>query len=228
MNDKLNINQWAEEDRPRKRFVAKGAKALKTAELLAILIGSGTTKETAVELMQRILNDCGNSLRTLGQRSLQELTAYSGIGEAKAVTILASCELGRRRQEEVVARQAVTTPADIYAIMRPKMQDLDIEQAWIVLLNQSFRLINTVCISSGGISETAVDVRQIIKHAVLSNATVLALVHNHPSNNPSPSAEDDRITQRVKKACDIMRIHFLDHVIVTDGQYYSYQDKGKI
>ena len=228
MNDKLNINQWAEEDRPRERFVAKGAKALKTAELLAILIGSGTTKETAVELMQRILNDCGNSLRTLGQRSLQELTAYSGIGEAKAVTILASCELGRRRQEEVVARQAVTTPADIYAIMRPKMQDLDIEQAWIVLLNQSFRLINTVCISSGGISETAVDVRQIIKHAVLSNATVLALVHNHPSNNPSPSAEDDRITQRVKKACDIMRIHFLDHVIVTDGQYYSYQDKGKI
>ena len=228
MNDKLNINQWAEEDRPRERFVAKGAKALKTAELLAILIGSGTTKETAVELMQRILNDCGNSLRTLGQRSLQELTAYSGIGEAKAVTILASCELGRRRQEEVVARQAVTTPADIYAIMLPKMQDLDIEQAWIVLLNQSFRLINTVCISSGGISETAVDVRQIIKHAVLSNATVLALVHNHPSNNPSPSAEDDRITQRVKKACDIMRIHFLDHVIVTDGQYYSYQDKGKI
>ena len=228
MNDKLNINQWAEEDRPRERFVAKGAKALKTAELLAILIGSGTTKETAVELMQRILNDCGNSLRTLGQRSLQELTAYSGIGEAKAVTILASCELGRRRQEEVVARQAVTTPAEIYAIMRPKMQDLDIEQAWIVLLNQSFRLINTVCISSGGISETAVDVRQIIKHAVLSNATVLALVHNHPSNNPSPSAEDDRITQRVKKACDIMRIHFLDHVIVTDGQYYSYQDKGKI
>ena len=228
MNDKLNINQWAEEDRPRERFVAKGAKALKTAELLAILIGSGTTKETAVELMQRILNDCGNSLRTLGQRSLQELTAYSGIGEAKAVTILASCELGRRRQEEVVACQAVTTPADIYAIMRPKMQDLDIEQAWIVLLNQSFRLINTVCISSGGISETAVDVRQIIKHAVLSNATVLALVHNHPSNNPSPSAEDDRITQRVKKACDIMRIHFLDHVIVTDGQYYSYQDKGKI
>ena len=228
MNDKLNINQWAEEDRPRERFVAKGAKALKTAELLAILIGSGTTKETAVELMQRILNDCGNSLRTLGQRSLQELTAYSGIGEAKAVTILASCELGRRRQEEVVTRQAVTTPADIYAIMRPKMQDLDIEQAWIVLLNQSFRLINTVCISSGGISETAVDVRQIIKHAVLSNATVLALVHNHPSNTPSPSAEDDRITQRVKKACDIMRIHFLDHVIVTDGQYYSYQDKGKI
>ena len=228
MNDKLNINQWAEEDRPRERFMAKGAQALKTAELLAILIGSGTTKETAVELMQRILNDCGNSLKTLGQRSLQELTGYRGIGEAKAVTILAACELGRRRQEETVLRKAVTSAADIYSIMHPKMQDLNIEQAWVLLLNQSFRLINTVCISSGGISETAVDVRQIIKHAVLCNATVLALTHNHPSNNPKPSSDDDRITQRVKSACDIMRIHFLDHVIVTDGQYYSYQEHGRI
>ena len=226
--DKLNINQWAEEDRPRERFMTKGAQALRTAELLAILIGSGTTKETAVELMQRILNDCGNSLKTLGQRSLQELTGYRGIGEAKAVTILAACELGRRRQEETVLRKAVTSAADIYAIMHPKMQDLNIEQAWVLLLNQSFRLINTVCISSGGISETAVDVRQIIKHAVLCNATVLALTHNHPSNNPKPSSDDDRITQRVKSACDIMRIHFLDHVIVTDGQYYSYQEQGRI
>ena len=228
MNDKLNINQWAEEDRPRERFMAKGAQALKTAELLAILIGSGTTKETAVELMQRILNDCGNSLKTLGQRSLQELTGYRCIGEAKAVTILAACELGRRRQEETVLRKAVTSAADIYSIMHPKMQDLNIGQAWVLLLNQSFRLINTVCISSGGISETAVDVRQIIKHAVLCNATVLALTHNHPSNNPKPSSDDDRITQRVKSACDIMRIHFLDHVIVTDGQYYSYQEQGRI
>ena len=229
MNDKLNINQWAEEDRPRERFMAKGAQSLKTAELLAILIGSGTTKETAVELMQRILNDCGNSLKTLGQRSLQELTGYRGIGEAKAVTILAACELGKRRQEEkAMERQQVTSANDIYAIMHPKMQDLNIEQAWVLLLNQSFRLINTVCISSGGISETAVDVRQIIKHAVLCNATVLALTHNHPSNNPKPSSDDDRITQRVKSACDIMRIHFLDHVIVTDGQYYSYQEQGRI
>ena len=227
-NEKTNINQWAEEDRPRERFMAKGANVLRTAELLAILIGSGSTKETAVELMQRILNDCGNSLKTLGQRSLQELTAYNGIGEAKAVTILAACELGRRRQEEAAARTIIASAADVYAIMHPKMQDLDIEQAWVVLLNQGFRLINAVCISSGGISETAVDVRQIIKHAVLSNATVLALVHNHPSNNAVPSRDDDRITQRVKSACELMRIHFLDHVIVTDGKYYSYREQGKI
>ena len=226
--EKLNINQWAEEDRPRERFMVKGAQALRTAELLAILIGSGTTKETAVELMQRILNDNGNSLKTLGQRSLQELTSYNGIGEAKAVTILAACELGKRRQEEEVKRETISCASDIYALLHTKMQDLSIEQAWILLLNQNFKLINSVCISSGGISETAVDVRQIIRHAILNNATVLALAHNHPSNNTKPSADDDRITQRVKKACEIMRIHFLDHVIVTDGKYYSYQENGRL
>ena len=226
--EKLNINQWAEEDRPRERFMAKGAQALRTAELLAILIGSGTTKETAVELMQRILNDNGNSLKTLGQRSLQELMNYNGIGEAKAVAILAACELGKRRQEEEVKRENISCASDVYALLHTKMQDLSIEQAWILLLNQNYKLINSVCISSGGISETAVDVRQIIRHAVLNNATVLALAHNHPSNNPKPSADDDRITQRVKKACEIMRIHFLDHVIVTDGKYYSYQENGRL
>ena len=226
--DKLNINQWAEEDRPRERFMTKGAQALRTAELLAILIGSGTTKETAVELMQRILNDNGNSLKALGQRSLQELMEYNGIGEAKAVTILAACELGKRRQEEEVKRESITCANDIYSVLHTKMQDLSIEQAWIMLLNQNYKLINTVCISSGGISETAVDVRQIIRHAVLNNATVLALAHNHPSNNASPSTDDDRITQRIKKACEIMRIHFLDHVIVTDGKYYSYQEMGRL
>ena len=228
MNDKLNINQWAEEDRPRERFMSKGASALRTSELLAILIGSGTTKETAVELMQRILNDCSNSLKALGQRSLQELMKYNGIGEAKAITILAACELGKRRQEEKVIRQVIRSANDIYEMMHPKMQDLSIEQAWILLLNQSFKLINTVCISSGGISETSVDIRLIMRHAVLNNATVIALVHNHPSNNPMPSGDDDRLTQRVKKACDIMRIHLLDHVIVTDGRFYSYQEQGKL
>ena len=228
MNDELNINQWAEEDRPRERFMSKGASALRTSELLAILIGSGTTKETAVELMQRILNDCSNSLKALGQRSLQELMKYNGIGEAKAITILAACELGKRRQEEKVIRQVIRSANDIYEMMHPKMQDLSIEQAWILLLNQSFKLINTVCISSGGISETSVDIRLIMRHAVLNNATVIALVHNHPSNNPMPSGDDDRLTQRVKKACDIMRIHLLDHVIVTDGRFYSYQEQGKL
>ncbi len=229
MNEKLSINQWAEEDRPREKFMRLGAGALSKAELLAILIGSGTPKESAVDLMKRILNDCGDSLNALGKKGLQELLNYNGIGEAKAVTILAACELGKRRQEEkALEREQITSANDIYALMHPKMQDLGTEQAWVLLLNQNFKLIKAEQLSSGGISETAVDVRQIMKLAVLNNATVLALVHNHPSNNITPSQDDDRITQRVKKACEIMRIHLLDHVIVTDGRYYSYHDQGKL
>ncbi len=227
--EKLNINKWALEDRPREKFMLQGAENLSDAELLAILIGSGNTQDTAVGLMQKILSDCGNNLNTLGKMSLHELMEYNGIGEAKAVTILAACELGRRRlASKAMQRDTISSAADIYSHLHPRMQDLDKEQAWVMLLNQNFKLIKTVCISSGGISETAVDVRQIIKHAVLCNATVLALAHNHPSNNPNPSCDDDRITQRVKKACEIMRIHMLDHVIVTDGQYYSYHERGRL
>ncbi len=229
MNDKLNINQWAEEDRPRERFVRLGAGALSKAELLAILIGSGSPKESAVDLMKRVLKDCDDNLNTLGKMSLQELMDYNGIGEAKAVTILAACELGKRRQgEAAMHREQIASAQDIYECLHPKMQDLDVEQAWVLLLNQNFKLIKAERLSSGGITETAVDVRQIMKMAVLNNATVVALAHNHPSNNPHPSSDDDRITQRVKKACEIMRLHFLDHVIVTDGRYYSYHDQGRL
>ena len=227
--EKLNINQWAEEDRPRERFARLGAEALSKAELLAILIGSGSARESAVDLMKRVLNDCGDNLNTLGKMSLNELTAYNGIGEAKAITILAACELGKRRQgEDAMRREQIKDATSIYEYLHPKMQDLDVEQAWVLLLNQNFKLIKAERLSSGGITETAVDVRQIIKMAVLNNATVVALAHNHPSNNPSPSSDDDRITQRVKKACDIMRLHLLDHVIVTDGRYYSYYEKGRL
>ncbi len=229
MNEKLNINQWAEEDRPRERFVQLGASALSKAELLAILIGSGSPKESAVDLMKRVLKDCDDNLNTLGKMSLQELMDYNGIGEAKAVTILAACELGKRRQgEAAMHREQITSAQDIYECLHPKMQDLDVEQAWVLLLNQNYKLIKAERLSSGGITETAVDVRQIMKMAVLNNATVVALAHNHPSNNPHPSSDDDRITQRVKKACEIMRLHFLDHVIVTDGHYYSYHDQGRL
>jgi DNA repair protein RadC len=229
MNEKLNINQWAEEDRPRERFVQLGASALSKAELLAILIGSGSPKESAVDLMKRVLKDCDDNLNTLGKMSLQELMDYNGIGEAKAVTILAACELGKRRQgEAAMHREQITSAQDIYECLHPKMQDLDVEQAWVLLLNQNYKLIKAERLSSGGITETAVDVRQIMKMAVLNNATVVALAHNHPSNNPHPSSDDDNITRRVKKACELMRIHFLDHVIVTEGQYYSYFERGRL
>ena len=226
--EKLNINQWSADDRPREKFMERGAEALTNAELLAILIGSGNTKETAVDLMKRILADCDDKLNVLGRKKMEELTDYNGIGAAKAITILAACELGRRRQSENVDRLKMDSASSIYLYLHPKMQDLGVEQAWVLLMNQNFKLIKGERLSVGGISETSIDVRQVLKLALINNATVLAIAHNHPSNNPRPSRDDDRITERMKKACDIMRIHFLDHVIVTVGQYYSYHEQGRL
>ena len=227
--DKLNINQWAEEDRPREKLMRLGAGALTNAELMAILIGSGSPKESAVDLMKHILNDCDNNLNKLGRMSIRELQVYNGMGPAKAVSILAACELGKRRQmEKVQERKDLGSPQAIYDYMRPIMQDLDTEEAWIILMNQNYRLIKEVRLSHGGITETLVDVRLIVKEALLNNATIVALCHNHPSDNARPSKEDDRLTERVKKACELMRIYLLDHVIVTESNYYSYREKGRM
>ena len=229
MTDKLTIKQWNEADMPREKFERLGAEALSNSELLAILIGSGNTKESAVDLMKRVMNDCGNNLNTLGKKSIAELCEYEGIGPAKAITILAACELGKRRQlEKAEERLDLGSAVAIYEHMHPLMQDLDVEEAWVLLMNRNFKLIKKVRISHGGISETAVDVRVIIKHAIMNNATVIALCHNHPSNNPRPSGDDDRLTKRMKEACQLMRIFFLDHLIITDGRYYSYHEEGKI
>lgn len=227
--DKLNINQWAEEDRPREKLMRLGAGALTNAELMAILIGSGSPKESAVDLMKHILNDCDNNLNKLGKMSIRELQEYNGMGPAKAISILAACELGKRRQiEKVQERKDLGSPQAIYDYMRPIMQDLDTEEAWIILMNQNYRLIKEVRLSHGGITETLVDVRLIVKEALLNNATIVALCHNHPSDNARPSKEDDRLTERVKKACELMRIYLLDHVIVTESNYYSYREKGRL
>ncbi len=225
----LTINQWAEEDRPRERLLAHGAAALTNAELLAILIGSGTPQVSAVDLMKQVLGDCGNNLNALGKLSFRQLTAYKGIGEAKAVALLAACELGKRRQmEQALERTEFSSAQAIYDYMRPRMQDLDVEEAWVLLMNHNFRHIATINIARGGITEAAVDVRIILREALIAGATVVALCHNHPSGNAKPSRNDDRLTESVKKACDIVRIHLADHVIVTDGQYYSYAEHGKI
>ena len=227
--EKLSINQWAEEDRPREKLAALGPEALSNAELLAILIGSGNTDESAVELMKRILNSCNNNLNTLGKMSVHELMQFKGIGEAKAITILAACELGKRRQrEQAEERPDLGTATRMYNYLHTHMQDLDVEEAWLLLMNQNFRLIKSVRLSHGGITETAVDVRLIMKEAVLCNATILAQAHNHPSGSTRPSHDDDQLTDRVRKACDFMRIHFADHVIITDGAYYSYHEQGRI
>src|SRR5574344_83086 len=229
MTGKLNIRDWSEEDRPREKMERFGAEALSDSELLAILIGSGSTKESAVDLMKRILGDCNNNLNTLGKKSIRELEEYKGMGPAKAITLLAACEIGKRRalakDEE---RKDLGSASAIYEYMHPRMQDLDVEEAWILLMNNNYKLIKVMRISRGGISETAVDVRIIIKEALLCNATIVALCHNHPSNNVTPSADDDRLTQRVSKACGIMRLYFLDHLVITDGKYFSYRESDKL
>ncbi len=228
MTDKLSINQWAEEDRPREKLATLGAEALSNAELLAILIGSGNTDESAVDLMKKVLGDCKNNLNTLGKKSIRDLMEYKGIGEAKAITILAACELGKRRQrEQAEERPDLGTATRIYNYLHPRMQDLDVEESWLLLMNQNYKLIKSLRLSKGGITETAVDIRLIIKEAVLANATILAIAHNHPSGSLRPSKDDDHLTQAVKQACDTMRIHFLDHIIITDGSYYSYHEQGR-
>lgn len=225
---KLNINEWAEEDRPREKMANLGAEALTNAELLAILIGSGSTKESAVDLMKRILGDCNNNLNTLGKMGVRELCQYNGIGEAKAISILAACELGKRRQmESPEERPDLSSATRIYNLMRPVMQDLDVEEFWVLLLNQHYRLIKRVRISHGGITETAVDIRIIIREAVMAGSTIMAVCHNHPSGNLTPSRADEELTRTIRNACQLMRIHFLDHVIITDGEYYSFHEAGK-
>lgn len=243
---RLNIKQQAAEDRPREKLMAKGPSALSNAELLAILIGSGTTDETAVELMQRVLADCGNSLITLGRRSLDELMSeidvtddvtgkvkrmkrYKGLGEAKAVTILAACELARRRSEEpALVRKEIHSSVDLFNYFFPKMQDLPHEECYVLLMNQACKVLGHLLVSRGGLTETAVDIRMIMREALLKRATVLALCHNHPSGSLRPSADDDRLTDRLSNSCKMMGIRLLDHIIVTDSGFYSYCEEGRL
>lgn len=226
---KLAINQWAEEDRPREKMLQKGAEALSDAELLAILIGSGNTEESAVSLMQRVLAASGNNLNQLGKWEVNDFARFKGLGLAKSITILAALELGKRRNlQEQPERAQIRSSADIYHIFHPLLCDLPNEEFWILLLNQAGKAIDRIRMSQGGLNQTVVDVRSILREALLKRAVQIALVHNHPSGNIRPSNEDCRLTEQVRKAAEVMQIHLIDHVIVTDGQYYSFHDEGKI
>ena len=223
------IKNWAPEDRPREKMMAQGTAALSNAELLAILIGSGNSEETAVGLMQRVLQDCRGSLNTLGRMTINDLTSrYKGIGEAKAITLLAACELGsRRRREEVVEKRKIGDSSDAYEYFAP-MRDLPLEEAHVLMLRQDRSIIGEATVSRGGIAGTAVDVRELMRHAVLNRATSIVLCHNHPSGNLQPSREDNSLTQHVAEACNVMNIRLIDHIIVSDCGYYSYHDNGKL
>ncbi|WP_300703522.1 DNA repair protein RadC [Bacteroides sp.] len=227
--DKLNINQWAEEDRPREKMMQKGAEALSDAELLAILIGSGNTEESAVSLMQRILVSCGNDLNQLGKWEIRDFSRFKGFGPAKSLTIMAALELGKRRNlQERPERATIRCSKDIYDLFHPLLCDLSQEEFWVLLMNQAARVIDKVRISRGGIDQTTADVRSILREALLQRATQIALIHNHPSGNPRPSNDDQRLTQLVQKGAQTMNIRLTDHVIITDGKYYSFNDEGCI
>jgi DNA repair protein RadC len=227
--EKLNINQWAEEDRPREKMMAHGASVHTDAELLAILIGSGSSEETAVSLMRRVLAACGNNLNELGKLSLEQLCEFKGIGPAKAVTVMAACELGRRRKlAEVEERRVILTSRDIYDYFHSKLADLPIEEFWVMLLNNACKLMDARRVATGGITEVVADVRLVLREALLGRATSIVLCHNHPSGSIRPSRHDDMLTDRLRQACEVMNIRLLDHVIVTDGRFYSYADEGKV
>ena len=226
---RLSIKQWAPEDRPTERLQRFGTDSLTDAELLAILIGSGTSQYSAVDLAKHVLGKFGGNLNTLGKARFDEFEDIEGVGTQTACKIMAAVELGKRRQTATAElRPDMSTATRIYNYMLPKMQDLNHEEFWVLLMNQNYKLLKAERISIGGITETSADIRIIMREAVLNNATILAVCHNHPSGSISPSRQDDMLTQSIQKACQLMRIHFLDHVIVTDGAYYSYHEQGKI
>ena len=228
-NDKLTIKTWAEEDRPREKLLLKGKRALSDAELIAILIGSGNATETAVDLSKRILAGAGNNLNQLGKMTVIDLCKYKGIGEAKAISIVAGLELGARRQvSEVVKLDQITSSRDGYEILRPVIADLPKEEFWVLFLNRANKVIMKDQISSGGVNGTVADLKIIFKKALELLASGIILAHNHPSGNLRPSHEDDQMTKKLVEAGRLLEIPVIDHLIVTENGYYSYADEGRL
>ncbi len=223
------IKDWALDDRPREKMMAKGAESLSNAELMAILIGSGIPGISAVDLMRQILRDYNDSLKLLGRATLKDLMKYKGMGEAKAITVLAACQLAQRRlSESVQEKKRISSSRDVYDFFLPLMQDLSIEECHLLLLRQNLTVIGETMLSKGGITGAAVDIRLALKKAILSDAPVVALCHNHPSGSPNPSVHDDKLTHDFYQACQMMNIHLLDHVVLVDGDYYSYEEQGRL
>lgn len=225
-----SIKNWAEEDRPREKLMLKGVTALSDSELIAILIGSGNDKESAVELSRRILHKSENNINKLARLSVNDLVRdFRGIGPAKAITITAALELGRRRQkEDIPDKKKIQSSKDAYLVFYPFMSDLNHEETWALLLDRSNKVVSTMQVSRGGISGTVVDIRLILREAINHYASGIILGHNHPSGNCTPSPQDSAITRKLKEAAKWMDITLLDHIIVCGDKYYSYSDNGTI
>jgi DNA repair protein RadC len=228
-NERLRITDWASDDRPREKLLLKGASSLSDAELVAILIGSGNTEETAVQLAQRILNDTSNNLNALGKISIPALMKYKGIGDAKAITIAAAMELGRRRSiSEPVKRETIKSSNDAFQLFYPYLCDLPHEELWVALISIAGKVLRTKKISQGGIGETSADLRFILIQAIETTCHGIILCHNHPSGNLQPSSQDNLLTSRLDQATKLLNIKLLDHIIISDNHYYSYADEGKL
>ena len=223
----VSVKNWAEEDRPREKLMMKGALALSDSELLAILIGSGTREKSAVQVCQDILGKAENDLNKLARFGVNDLTKIKGIGPAKAITIVAALELGRRRKNsEVKEIKKITSSRDAYHILYPYLSDLNHEETWALLMNRSNQVISKMLVSKGGISSTVVDVRLILREALNVYASAIILGHNHPTNNLMPSEQDLRITTKLKDAAKLMDINLLDHLIICGEKYYSFADEN--
>ncbi len=223
----LSMKSWSEEDQPREKLLIQGKKSLSNAELLAILIRAGSRGETALSLCQRILADHGNDLHELGALTVSDLMKYKGMGEAKAITIVAALELGRRRQNaDAQPKTNILSSRDAYDLISHRLQDIPYEEFWIILLSRSMKVIKQVRISSGGLNATVVDPRIIMKSAIDALANAIILVHNHPSGTLKPSRMDLSLTEKLVGAAKLLDLKIADHLIITDNGYYSFADEG--
>jgi len=228
-NNKQTIKNWSEDDRPREKFIKKGRESLSDAELLAILLSSGSKDESAVDLSKRILKDVSNNLLQLSKLDIPALTKYKGIGTVKALTIAAALELGRRRREsEVIQKKAIKCSKDAFEYMQAELSDKFYEEFWVINLNVANKIINKNQIGEGGLTQATVDVRRIFKLALENNAASIILCHNHPSGNILPSDNDIELTKKIKSGGDTLNIKVLDHVIIGEEKFYSFADEGKM
>lgn len=226
---KISIRNWAESDRPREKLLSKGKKSLSDTELIAILIGSGNAEQSAVDLSKSILHHTGYNLIELSKMGVPDLMKFKGIGEAKAISIVAALELGRRRRgAEVKERKKIQSSKDVFEYFQSSLGEAAYEEFWLLLLNRSNAIIREVNISEGGVSGTVADPKKIFKLALENRASSIILCHNHPSGNISPSDADLRLTTKLKKAGDLLELPILDHVILGEEKYYSFADEGKL
>ncbi len=223
----MSIKSLAEDDRPREKFLLKGKSAVSDSELLAIIMGSGNRDESAVELARRILNSVENNWHRLSHLSIKDLTKFKGVGEAKAISIATALEIGNRKsQQEVLERQQISSSKDAFEILQPHLSDLQTEEFWAIFLNHQNKILYKTCLFRGGIASSVADVRVIFKTALEHFSTQIIVAHNHPAGSLKPSKEDISITQKIKEAGKLLDIELLDHLILTQNNFFSFKDEG--